>query len=189
MRLVPVEVALVALPAPTARRLAPALVRLGSRVEVDLERLDGDLRDAVASYLRVLRAARPGGPQVSLDVTLVDVRQSTSKEAPRDLSGELEALSAVQALRPLLLLLDASPPDAVPGVRVDRTPAGLLRGSVRASSALWPAELGGPPSPREVSRLVRVTASHARWRDRRLRRLVRVEAVSRQAWPSPEGGV
>lgn len=185
MRLVPVEAAMVALPAASLREVSRALVRVGARVEVDIDALtDAEARSALERYVGSL-AGQASGPGVSIDVSLVDARQSTSKGSMRDLNAELAALEVVPGCRPLLEVLGPEPASAVSGVRSRRTGDGLTVASVRVSSAIWPVELGGPPSPREVSRLVRITASHAPWRDRRARRLIRVEAVSRQVWPAP----
>lgn len=46
----------------------------------------------------------------------------------------------------------------------------------------WPAEWGGEWSPVEVRRCVVLKANHARWRDRRNRRLVALSVRAEEIW-------
>jgi hypothetical protein len=49
----------------------------------------------------------------------------------------------------------------------------------------WPTALGGPAAPNELHRHVKIVANHAKWRDRKVRRLVRVEVSCDEVWPDP----
>lgn len=55
--------------------------------------------------------------------------------------------------------------------------------------ANWDDELGGPISPGEQAREIVVTVGYAKWRDRRLRRLVGVQAYAHELWPRHESFV
>jgi len=50
---------------------------------------------------------------------------------------------------------------------------------------VWPTSLGGLPSPREVARSFKLTTNYAAWRDRKVRRLTKVESRAIEVWPSP----
>jgi hypothetical protein len=50
-------------------------------------------------------------------------------------------------------------------------------------------ELGGPATACEQRRVLVLGARYASWRDRRLRRLVSVEAYADELWPEPEPAV
>lgn len=189
MFLVPLELAMVALSQRALQRAGPSFVKVGGRTEMDLDLLE-DADDAlrVRRYLSLSRSMPPPLDRSSaaqLDVVLVDAKQSTTKSSQKDLTSELFALGTLPGTRTLLAALDSDPPTHVSGLRMEVLDGGLARASVRISAPIWPLELGGPPSPMERSRMIRITASHAAWRDRRSRRLVRVEAISRQLWPLP----
>lgn len=54
-----------------------------------------------------------------------------------------------------------------------------------AEQWVWGASLGGRPGPGEAVREVRFWVRHAKWRDRKVRRLTRVEVAAHELWPQP----
>lgn len=53
----------------------------------------------------------------------------------------------------------------------------------RAGWSTWVELLGGALSPGEEAREIKVTVRYAKWRDRRVRRLVRVDVYTHELWP------
>ncbi len=49
----------------------------------------------------------------------------------------------------------------------------------------WPDVLGGSQGVRELKRRITIETNHAKWRDRRVRRLVRVLVESDELWADP----
>ena len=49
----------------------------------------------------------------------------------------------------------------------------------------WHTQLGGEANPGETKRLITITTNHAKWRDRRNRRLTHIVIRSHEAWPDP----
>jgi hypothetical protein len=172
--------------------VARCAVRLGHRVEVDMVRL----REAFGAEaaLRVERywdAARKlwadgSGPAIVITRTLHQAAQKDSKAGRVELVDELAALEELRNGGALV--------DALLGPEVDPE---ALRGhalqsvgnetyiTITRRSTEWPASLGGPPIPGELRRHVRVVANHSKWRDRKVRRLVRVEVTAEEVWPDP----
>jgi hypothetical protein len=178
-----------------ARRAAAdsALTQLGAALEFDIAVLDAVLPGLGSRAVDFFRAARElwsnpavSQPSVTVRVPLIDVRQIDSRAQRKDLTEQLAALERLAALRPALALLDSSPDwDALAQMGVlDRSSD---RSSIRLtlSAPIWPLELGGTPSPGELHREVVLEASHAAWRDRRARRLLRVTVSAYELWPDP----
>lgn len=136
----------------------------------------------------VLTDSLPALPEgsVLVRVPLIDVRQKDSRTLRVDLAGQFSALEHVAALRPALGLLEASPDwsalGALGALERDGDRSAL---TLEARSPLWPLELGAAPCPGELRRRVLLEASHAGWRDRRVRRLLRVRVDALQIWPDP----
>jgi hypothetical protein len=181
-----------------ARRAAAgsAFRQLGATLEADVGALDlvvPGLGTRCVDYLlaaRDLWACREAGDPVEgavlVRVPLVDRRQTDSKVARVDLGPLHAAMEHIPALVPALGLLDADPDwSTLAGVGTLERHDDRSTLTVELASAHWPLELGGPAAPGEVSRTVRLEASHAAWRDRRVRRLVRVVVHAREIWPDP----
>lgn len=132
--------------------------------------------------------AVPGLPDgsVLVRVPLIDVRQKDSRTLRVDLAGQFVALEHVPVLRPALDLLDASPDwDVLARLGTLERDGDRSSLTLEVRSPLWPLELGAAPCPGELRRSVRLEASHAGWRDRRVRRLLRVRVDALQVWPDP----
>ena len=144
-----------------------------------------DVGGLAASFSPEGTVALPEGT-VLVRVPLIDVRQKDSRTVRVDLSAQFEALEHVPALRPALALLDTDPSwEALGSLGVlerDGDRSSLL---LEVRSPLWPLELGAAPCPGELRRSVLLEASHAGWRDRRVRRLLRVRVDALQVWPDP----
>ena len=123
---------------------------------------------------------------VLVRVPLIDVRQKDSRTLRVDLAGQFAALEHVPVLRPALDILDTSPDwDALAGCGVLEREGDRSSLTLEVRSPLWPLELGAAPCPGELRRSVRLEVSHAGWRDRRVRRLLRVRVEALQVWPDP----
>jgi hypothetical protein len=113
-------------------------------------------------------------------------RQTDGKEGRLDLAVELDALALIPLGEAMCgALLDAE--THLEGL--DTTQQGAvttLRFSVRSHE--WPDALGGPPSPGEITRHIELSANHAKWRDRRLRRLCAVAVDVEELWAAPLAG-
>jgi len=182
---------------PAVRAAAGAVaVQVGSALEMPVDALDAlvpGLGARAESFFLAARALwavldeRPlPAEAVLVRVPLLDLRQKDSRTVRVDLSAQYEAIEHVAALRPVLGLLDADPDWAsLAGLGVLERSGDRAELIVEVRSPLWPLELGGAPCPGELRRCVRLEASHAAWRDRRVRRLVRVRLDALQAWPDP----
>jgi hypothetical protein len=127
------------------------------------------------------------GDAVIVRVPLLDLRQVDSKAARIDLVAQAQSLEDMPETRDAGSILDAKPRWSKL-----RTLGTLSRTKDRAtlmftvSSRRWPLELGGPGCPGELRREILLEVSHAAWRDRRSRRLVRFAACAVEVWPDPE---
>lgn len=167
---------------------------LGTRVEAffrsarvlwsDLDVASLDAQLPVGALSEAPRTLPEGA--VLVRVPLLDVRQKDSRTLRVDLAGQFVALEHVPVLRPALDLLDASPDwDALGRLGALEREGDRSALTLEVRSPLWPLELGAAPCPGELRRLVRLEASHAGWRDRRVRRLLRVRVDALQVWPDP----
>ena len=169
----------------------------GSGSEVPLDALDGivpGLGDVAAEFFLAARAVwesyrcgEPVGDAVIVRVPLLDLRQVDSKAARVDLVAQAQALEDMPETREAGGILDAKPRWSKL-----RTLGTLSRTKDRAtlvfatSSRRWPMELGGPGCPGELRREILLEVSHAAWRDRRSRRLIRFASCAVEVWPDPE---
>lgn len=178
-------------------QLRSRAVTLGASSEIPVSVLDETSEGLGARALEFLAAARkvwedhdagrPVGDAVLVRVPLLDVRQVDSKAARSDLVGQCHALERTPETRDVATILDARP-------RWSRLKeyGTLTRNKDRAtfvfvaSADRWPMDLGGPACPGELRREILLEVSHASWRDRRSRRLVRFAAVAVEVWPDPE---
>jgi hypothetical protein len=182
--------------------------QFGQRTEMDMTKLT-KVHPEVAQWSlqywqrtchlwNVLQSGR-GGVQVLagsvvLERDLVTATQTDSqKNGRQDLRAELEALERFTALRPVL---DALLSRDLEEDELVRAAAGLrhqlTRDGKRSVLTLritdpypWPDELGGPRCPGELVRVITLTAQHAAWRDRKVRRLVEVKVSSEELWVDP----
>lgn len=191
MRLIPAYLAEIA-----AGDQSSALARYGreygDRIEVDLDALEADHPQLVAQidhYLGKVRQFRrhPAGAYVAVKVPLLEVQQQDNRQGRVDLTDQLDALersvlaTTVDTL--LATTLDVDRLEIVGSAHKahlqqdsrHRTVCQLTVTGVRD----WDRALGGAAGPDEVARILTLTASHATWRDRRVRRLagVRVDAA------------
>jgi hypothetical protein len=167
-------------------------VRLGERVEADVDAVRSAFgEEAAARVLTYWDAAcalwRDGkGPAIVIARTLTRATQKDSKAGRLELSEELAALEQLRGGAEMVEALLAPSPDMdalsmyAPGAEGNETHITITR-----RAADWPAVLGGAPTPAELRRHVRLTANHSKWRDRKVRRLVRVEVTAEEVWPDP----
>lgn len=162
---------------------------VGSHVAAALEKLYCDTLDLWADLVTGAR----GRAYIVTRSTIAEHTQVTSKVGRSDLGAVFDELADVNELRDVLLELTAPNVDEV-----------ALAGAVHlAGGSTWSAEdgavtarvplgsvvseaLGGVRRTCQVSRFVEVTARHAAWRDRRVRRLAKVVVVNEEMWASPD---
>lgn len=173
-------------------------IAVGNSVEADVDALNregGELGERCLAYWNRCRSfwdsvasGRTGMSGLAVQRELLEVRQSDSSEGREDLTTEFEALRA-SSLGDVVEAVTAANVDWVaianhPCVKsVDAsgdTTQVVLNYQGRNE---WPRELGGTYSRGETARLFTLTLNHAKWRDRRVRRLVSLNVESVEIWP------
>lgn len=174
---------------------------VGTRVEVDLDAVrwrDPQAAAACEHYMQrnqeMWRALAAGTarPYVQTRRTLARHRQSTTKGAKTDLR---EVFAELQSFEPLASLLETSTGPQQTS-RQELRALGADHVALAADSTLLrvdlephqllPDSLGGAPTYSEVGRHITVTARHAPWRDRRVRRLAAVDVEVTEIWAPAE---
>lgn len=164
-------------------------VRLGERVEVSIPAVAERGGEAAASRLtRYWDAARRlwatgEGQAVIVRRTLVQAAQRDVKDGRVELSAELAALEMIPEGSELVESLLGPRMQFVGPCEENGNETTVV---VSKRMPEWPTALGGPAGPNEVQRHVKIVANHAKWRDRKVRRLVRVEVSCDELWPDPE---
>jgi hypothetical protein len=175
-------------------RLATCGVAVGKRVEVDLDQvaqtLSTEIADSLESYWSTAHQLweQGSGKAVLIRRRIMTSRQVDRKDSRIDLHAELAALEElpggdiiVEALLGQDVDLDAL---ANYTVSQDGNETAV---TITHRSLDWPDALGGPGAPGELHRTITVTANHAKWRDRKVRRLVRIDVSVDEVWPDPTG--
>lgn len=185
--------------------LAPYGRAVGGRVEVDLDAVE-EVMPALCQALwayhcetadlwREVGAGRAAGRAFVTTTRLaVDHQQVTSKAGRTDLGRVFEDLSELALTRDLLDALTGGDPtlDELLARALDvggtacQLQAGVWVARVPMPGAVaWPDSLGGPATLTETSRDLTLTARHAAWRDRKVRRLARVQVEVGEVWADP----
>jgi hypothetical protein len=174
------------------------LVRVGDRTECDLYRLATRIGPrpawAIAAFAHdswsTARRCDPG--PFTTTRLLVQRRQDTGRHK-HDLDAELAQLDAHPVLSQLTgTLLAASLDTVVLKQLLAPHPHALAADGSSTTATIglwapgWPKELGGAPMPNESMRFVSIQATHAGWRDRRVRRLAQMAIWAREQWVDPE---
>lgn len=189
-----------------AARVRPFGRRIGARVEVDLDGVRGacpSLCQALELYqsqterlwARAASGAGSGERYVTTRRRVADHHQVTGTAGRADLR---EVFDAVEGLPQIGAVLQVAT-DTDPVLEDLSEQVGTLDGEVTCPApgvvvlevplvgvAAWPEQLGGPPTPTEIGRTLVLTVRHARWRDRRVRRLARVEVFVEELFADPE---
>jgi hypothetical protein len=181
-----------------AARLRPHGRQLGARVEVDLASVattDAELAERIVRYLdQVARFRRQRrGDYLAVQVPLLNVTQQDNRSGRVDLADQLDALEG-SVLAPLVEVALSADVD-ITALETLGAPHQLVwhRGPDQRSVYQmtvtgvtdWDRALGGAAGPDEVARQLTITASHAAWRDRRVRRLVAVDVAAIVVVPTP----
>jgi hypothetical protein len=165
-------------------------VRLGNKVEVSLEAVKetagAEAAERLSNYWRAATQMWSSGKGRAVLVRrpLVQVAQKDGKEGRVELAAELAALELIPEGDALVeaLLGPAVQPDQLTSVETNGNETSV---TVTRRMVEWPTALGGPAAPNELHRHVKIVANHAKWRDRKVRRLVRVEVSCDEVWPDP----
>lgn len=180
-----------------AGRYEPARVRSGGKWFVDSDKLPTGTRDGLVGYMSDVAAfwgklsvGEEPGPWVAVTRTLGEWKQRKHT----DLAPQMRELDSVPVLGDMVAELLAPAPqwDVVNALTdplngwVERDSTGATRVEVCWPGQFgWSSYLGGPCSPGEQARRVIVGVRHAKWRDRKARRLVRVVTQAVELWPKP----
>ncbi len=190
---------------PESRVVVEACVREGSE---GVAVLDGTALRAVApglserlerfcqesqSVLRDHLEGVGGRPFALVRRTVVEHVQRDDAQGRSDLAHVLEATQGVQLLGWVLESLCGTTPDYAEILRKASVwDARLEQDGVRSVLTLdipsakgWPDALGGSQGLRELKRRITIETNHAKWRDRRVRRLVRVLVEADELWADP----
>jgi hypothetical protein len=179
-----------------------SLCTLGRNVEVRLDRLDPAEAEAVlamwSATRRMWNSARSGGTPTGAWVrttsTVHHARQDTGR-AKVDLHAELVGLGELTEVGDFFDVLLSSDPD----MATLAATVAMFDGELEAADgtttvtlhftqpAHWPESLGPGTGANEARRTLRVTARHAAWRDRALRRLGEVTVSVDELWATPSG--
>jgi len=170
-------------------------------VDLDsLERLQPELGLRAARYWQRCREfwdtyadGATAGPAVLVERRIVAARQSDTRQGRVDLTTHLAALEATPVIGALVSELTGARPDFedLASRSAPLTVTHCSSGDETVVIAEFPARhdfdtaLGGAHSRGELRRKFRLTVNHAKWRDRRVRRLVAVEIDAVELWPDP----
>jgi hypothetical protein len=176
---------------------------VGARVECDLSMaaatIGADFADRLAEWhnactklARDVAAGTAAGEYAVTVRSLVAARQTDGKQGRSDLGDELDALDSIAGIGPLVADALSADPDweavvaqgAPYEVSVERDGNDTTVRFVVDADIVWPDALGGIGAPNELARHVTVRLNHARWRDRRVRRLVAVDVTAEELWPT-----
>lgn len=181
-------------------------VRVGRRVEVDVcavENVDRELAARLRGYwaactqfwTRDGNVEQTGGAVLTRRVLTAAV-QSDAPGGRRELDDEVRELTALPGVGELIDEILGAEPDVESvsrrGFRLGLTlkkdsKKNMLRVAVRLPGrAVWSETLGGAHSPGEFHRVLELRVSHAKWRDRRSRRLVALTVWAEEIWPDPQ---
>jgi hypothetical protein len=134
-----------------------------------------------------------GRPFAVVRRVLVEHVQKDDTSGRSDLAHVLEAADTVSLLDWVLDGMCSTNP-AYPDIlrRASVWSAQLEQDGVRSVLTLeipstkgWPAVLGGSQGTRELKRRITIETNHAKWRDRRVRRLMRVLVEADELWADP----
>ena len=178
-------------------------VVVGRTLEIDLDQLGGTGADAVRHALDAYATAcrrlagglahdNPIGPWVITRRPLVVAsQQAGTRSAQRgDLHDELEGLREFEDTERIVDALLGPVVAASSLYALGATAVAVEDGRTTVTLPVegfreWRAALGGTPGPNEIERHFTLVANHAAWRDRAVRRLVRVETAAVELLPDP----
>jgi len=166
--------------------------------EVELESAIGVTAEEAAEYRRKQRRFRhlmargdEPGAWIVVEVDIHEAAQIPSGTNRRDLVETFEALGAEPELAPLLDLglgseaelgaLDAAGWEVVH----DEATETVLHATIEGDRE-WSEHLGGRARAGEIERRFEIVVRRAPWRDRKIRRLSKINVVSVQIHPDPE---
>jgi hypothetical protein len=178
---------------------------VGQRIELDLDAVAGavsvDLAELLVTYYdrcenlwASVQAGHSGPAYAMLRRPLLEHQQVTGKKGRADLGDVYEALGELPGVAELLEQITAPAPDADVLASMVATVGGTVTfpepDAVRAQLCLegryaYPQLLGGVPWPGEIRRVLTLLTRQAAWRDRRVRRLAKVDVAVDELWAAP----
>ncbi len=171
---------------PAYTDLVGGAVRVGGRIEIDTGSSPTggvlvDYLEADRLFAEAVAAGEELGPWVVVRRTLGTWHQGAgTRSAVRgDLTAQFQALGEHPETSGMLavLLAGKADPEGLAGWgQVSSDGSTTVLTMVLEGRREWESALGGAPWTGEIERELVLTASHAKWRDRQVRRLVEVEA-------------
>lgn len=187
---------------------------MGNRVELDLDMLSKktspEIADAVLAYhttcleFQEYLAARATGyrnearPSITIRRPLMKVTQIDRKDSRKDLSNEIDELAKIAIVGEFVSTLLDTKTSKTRTEKLERLSTALgatveqidenktvATFAIASPNHIWPEILGGAATPGEVNRVFTLTANHAAWRDRRVRRLQTLEISVDELWAHP----
>ena len=176
---------------------APYYIKFHNTYELSLEKLekvDPEFASQLQNYWLSVRAfldnlARGIQPSEYLTTlrSLTLRTQVTSKGSKSDLIKELSALEKLEAIAPLLEHILAQAPDGAvenPLVKTEQIDSDCyLYTFTLPGQNNYPTILGGLASRAEIARVFILKVSYAKWRDRRVRKIISLEVLAKEIWP------
>lgn len=179
----------------------PVVLDGDTRPYLDLTSVDPEDAVAIVRYYettqrfwrRLAQGLEPG-PYMAGERLLVDARQQSGHGARKvDLRDIYESLRHIPIVSEVVNVMLGDPVDPRALKEIgrhlhiavddtgDRTVVDMY-----VEQQGFDDVLGGPPAPGEVRRHLHIEARRAAWRDRRVRRLVKVQVWAEELWPDPD---
>lgn len=205
MKLVPLLVRDLALDASEQALVSSCGVRVGRNIEVDLDAVaqtEPRLAARMVEYFEQCSlfwdryaAGEEAGEAVMARRLLLCAVQSDRPGGRSDLAEEVELLAALPGVGGVIEEILSADPD-LDRISRDSLRLGvsmkhdakrnMLRVAVRMPArGYWDRALGGAHSRGETHRVLELRVSHAKWRDRKSRRLVEMKVWAEEVWPEP----
>lgn len=162
----------------TQKDITSGLVKIGNAKEIETNKLDETTKKELEKYYQLDKQGT--APTVLIKRTITHSKQKAgSRGGRKDLKEEYEALKELNPTEPLIQTLLSPNPDAE---QIKKT-LGVIGGTLEHDGNTttmtinldpgynWHTTLGGQPTKHEIKRTLIIVANHAKWRDRKLRRL------------------
>jgi hypothetical protein len=168
-------------------------VLLGNNPEVDLEALtltNPTLASDLEKYYRQARELwhdpRSSAETIKVQYALASAKQQDTKDGKVLLKQQLVDLAAcpVTCIVNEILLKEPTSKELASTSSLSKTDD-VYTMAFTGVAQIWPQSLGGPKRPGEVERTVKVSFSYAKWRDSKVKKLMKVEAQVTEMWPAP----
>lgn len=173
----------------------------GNQIEIDMDqlaRIDSALAESALSYynstlnfFEKLASGKPDEDALEIQRVIVDVKQLDTNKERSDLRSEFNSLIKLPIYGDLIKSalkkdvnwhLLSKDIEALGGSIAQDGLTTIIKFSI-PSRVVWDKSLGGEFSRGEISRDFELTINHAKWRDRKIRRLQALKISATEIWP------